>query len=141
MNLGTSKDKVRVLLDTNILISALGFCGLPRKVLLLALEKKVQAVTSPILQAELREVISKKFPKLSPSLTAVEKIIKKSFRVVQPRMTVNVLRDTDDNRVLEAALEGKCSYIITGDKELLELALFENIEILTVNKFLEKSNL
>ena len=138
MNLGTREDRIRVLLDTNILISALGFGGIPKKVFLLALEKKIQAVTSPILLAELREVISKKFPKLSPYLATTEKIIKKSFIIVQPRATINILKDTDDDRVLEAALEGKCNFIITGDKELLELGIFKNIEILPASKFLEK---
>ena len=140
MNLGTNKDRVRVLLDTNILISALGFGSIPRKIFLLALEKKIQAVTSPILLAELGEVISKKFPKLSPQLPAVEKIIKKSFLTVQPKSVINILKDTDDNRVLEAAIKGNCSFIITGDEELLELGLFEGIEILAASGFLERYN-
>jgi len=136
MNLGTSKDPVKVLLDTNILISAVGFGGEPRKVFLLALQKKIQAVTSPILLAELREVISKKFPKLVPYLTRIEKGIKKSFIIVQPEMTINILKDTDDNRVLEAAVDGECEYIVTGDKELLELDTFRRIKIIPVVHFL-----
>ncbi|MDP2720731.1 MAG: putative toxin-antitoxin system toxin component, PIN family [bacterium] len=136
MNLGTSKDPVKVLLDTNILISAIGFGGGPRKVFLLALQKKIQGVTSPILLAEFREVISKKFPKLIHHLTRIEKGIKKSFIIVQPEMTINILKDTDDNRVLEAAVDGKCEYIFTGDKELLELDTFRGIKILPVARFL-----
>ena len=140
MALGTSGNRVKVILDTNILISALGLGGIPRKVFILALEKKILAVTSPILIAELREVISKKFPKLSQHLPAIERVIKDSFLIVQPETIINILKDTDDNRVLEAALEGMCSFIITGDKELLDLGYFDNIEILTANRFLEKLN-
>ena len=137
MNLGTSKDKVRVLLDTNILISALGFGGLPRKTFTLAVEKKIRAVTSPTLLAELKEVVSKKFPKLSPNLAAIEKIIKKSFIIVQPKTTINVLKDIDDNRVLEAALEAKVKFIVTGDKELLGLKEFKDIKIVSPTEFLK----
>lgn len=136
MDLDTSRNLVRVLLDTNILISAIGFGGEPRKVFLLALQKKIQGVTSPILLAELREVISKKFPKLTPHLTGIEKVIKKTFIIVQPEMTITILKDTDDNRVLEAAVAGKCEYIVTGDRELLELDTFRGIKIVPVVRFL-----
>lgn len=139
MNSGTNENRTKVLLDTNILISALIFGGEPRKIFLLTLERKIQAVTSPILLAELREVISKKFPKLIPNLAIIEKIIKKSFTIVQPEISVNILKDTDDNRVLEAAVEGKCSFIITGDKELLELKSFKDIGIVKVSNFLRGS--
>lgn len=136
MNLGTAENPTKVVVDTNILISAIGFGGKPRQVLLQALEKKVQGVISPILLAELFEVVSKKFPKLEPKISAVEKKIKKSFILVQPKQSLNILEDEDDNRVLEAAVEGKCNYIITGDVELLRLDSYKNIKIVTADQFL-----
>src|SRR3989344_5157433 len=130
MSLDTEKNPVKVLLDTNISISALGFRGKPRKVFLLALQKKVQGIISPILLAELHEVVSKKFPKIAFNLPRIEKRIRKNFIIVQPDISITILKDTDDNRVLEAAVEGKCNYIVTGDKELLELGTFKGIKIL-----------
>ena len=47
-----------------------------------------------------------------------------------------VIRDQDDNRVLEAAIEGNCSHIITGDKGLLDIVTFKDITILTPDDFL-----
>jgi len=70
-------------------------------------------------------------------LTFINKKIKKKLKVVKPKDTINILKkDQDDNRILEAAIEGKCSYIVTGDKELVELRTFKGIKILTASQFL-----
>src|ERR1041385_8567715 len=102
MNLDIKKNPVKVLLDTNILISALGFGGKPRQVLQMVLEKKLKAISSPILLAEFHEVISKKFPQLSAHLQRIENKVKKVFIIVNPKQSINIVRDIDDNRVLEA---------------------------------------
>ena len=137
MSLGMDVKPVRVILDTNILISAIGFGGKPREILRFCLENKVKAITSQILIAELQEVISKKFPELIYKLDQIQRRINKKFKKVQPKNILKILNDEDDNRVLEAAAEGKCSYIITGDKELLDLRVFKNIKIVTVDQFLK----
>ncbi|MDO8429036.1 MAG: putative toxin-antitoxin system toxin component, PIN family [Candidatus Daviesbacteria bacterium] len=181
MNLGTAKRSARVVIDTNVLISALGFGGKPREILILATLRKIQAVTSAVLLAELQEVINKKFPILEPKLDLIVKKITRKFILVHPKTILKVLRDEDDNRVLEASLTGKCDYIITGDeapaglrpgyllpsaqwernpseaenfshssmglrpgfsakgdKDLLDLATFKGIKILTPKQFLEE---
>jgi putative PIN family toxin of toxin-antitoxin system len=138
MNSGIKKNKVSVLLDTNILVSAIGFGGKPRQILQLALKKKIRAATSPILLAEFHEVITKKFPQLALHLEVIGKKIKKVFIIVHPKNTINIVRDIDDNRVLEAAIEGKCQYIVTGDMDLLSLKTFQEIKIVTPEIFLQE---
>ncbi|HVF69360.1 MAG TPA: putative toxin-antitoxin system toxin component, PIN family [Xanthomonadales bacterium] len=137
MSSATVANRTKIVLDTNIIISAIGFGGKPRQILLLVLDNKVKGVTSNILLAELDEVINKKFPALEPDLERITKKIKKRFIFVHPTETMNIQKDKDDNRVLEAAVEGKCNYIITGDKELLELAAYQKIKILTSGEFLK----
>src|SRR5438046_2440837 len=100
MNSDIRKNPVKVLLDTNILISALGFGGKPRQILLLILEKKIKAVTSQILLAEFHEVIIKKFPHLAFHLKRLENKIKKVFISVHPKESITIVKDVDDNRVL-----------------------------------------
>ena len=138
MNLDIRKKRVNVLLDTNILISAIGFGGKPRQILQLVLEKKIKAVTSPILLAEFHEVVNKKFPKLAPHLLLIETKLKRTFLVVHPQVALSIVRDKDDNRVLEAALQGNCQYIITGDKDLLDLKIYQEINIVTSEIFLKE---
>ena len=132
-----AKNPPKIVLDTNIIISALGFGGKPRQILFLALEEKIQVVTSPILLAELQEVINKKFPLLKNNLSLLLKEIEDIFINIQPQIILEVVRDEDDNRVLEAAIEGKCDYIITGDKDLLDLEVYKNIKILTPKQFID----
>lgn len=133
-----AKNPPRVLLDTNILISAHVFGGKPEQIYNLVLERQIEAVTSQILIAELTETLTKKFDFDLVRIEQFKKIIKKHFKMVYPKKTINILRDDDDNRVLEAAITGKCDAIITGDKELLELASYRHIKILTPEQFLKK---
>lgn len=128
--------KVKVILDTNILISALGFGGKPREIFKLVLDKKIKAISSYILLAEFDDVISKKFPKLTSELNRIQKQFKKNIKIVKPNHSVHILQDEPDNRVLEAALEGNCEYIITGDNDLLDLKTYKNITILKPDDFL-----
>lgn len=127
---------MKIVLDTNILISAFIFGGKPRQILSLVLEEKIQAFTSPVLIAEFFDVVNKKFDLSDEELFLTKSQIENKFIIVQPEKTINIVRDDDDNRVLEAALEGKCSYIITGDRDLLDLKIYKNIKIVTPDTFL-----
>ena len=136
MNTGPVVSLPKVILDTNIIISALGIHGKPREILSLILDNQIQGVISSVLLAELEDVVNKKFPLLSSDLEKTKKQIRKKFKMVNPKQTVKILQDIDDNRVLEAAMTGKCSYIVTGDSDLLILKTFHQIKILTPNDFL-----
>lgn len=136
MSLDTVRKLHRVVLDTNIIISALVFGGKPEQIYNLVLEKQILVITSPILLAELTEILIKKFKFNAIKMKQLERIIKKHFKLVYPDKIINVVADEDDNRVLEAAIEGKCGYIVTGDKKLLDLGSFKKIEIITADQFL-----
>lgn len=138
MNTDTGETAVRVILDTNIFISALVFGGVPEKVLRVVLKQDIQVITSPVLQAEAIDIITKKFPLSLEDMYLLEEEMQKSFIIVRPSMVVNIARDKDDNRVLEAAVEGECNFIITGDQDLLDLEKYKNIKIITPSQFLEK---
>lgn len=128
---------LRVVLDTNILFSAIGFGGKPARIVLLVTKEEIEAITSPILIAELEEALTKKLALGEEYIELALEDIRDNFTIVHPGEEINVLKDTDDNRVLEAAVEGKCEYIITGDKELLTLKIYKGIKILTADEFLD----
>lgn len=136
MNIGTVKKPPRVVLDTNIIISALIYGGKPQQVYDLSLNKQIFVITSLILLAELTEILIKKFNFDLNRIKQLEKIVKRNFQTVHPLKTIKLLEDQDDNRVLEAAYEGNCDYIVTGDKELLKLSVFKKIKIVTADEFL-----
>ena len=137
MNIATEGKPQRVLLDANVIVSALVFGGKPGHILALLLEKKFCVISSPILFAEIEDVINKKFPLSSEDLRLFRKQTQKTFEIVNPKETISLLKDDSDNRVLEAAVEGKCQYIITGDKELLSLGKFKGVKIVKVAEFLD----
>lgn len=130
-------ENLKLVLDTNILISAIAFGGKPEEVLNLVLDEKVIAVTSPILLAEFQEVYNKNFPLKFVDFELTLERIEEIFKMVKPKRSLKIVRDEDDNRVLEAAVEGNCDFIITGDKDLLDLGKYKKINIMKADEFLE----
>ncbi len=137
MNTGMATNPPRVVLDTNILISSFSFGGKPREVLFKVLGKEIAGVTSQILVAELIDVERKKFNLTRTDTKLIETQIEDNFEIVFPTKSVKVCRHDSDNRVLEAAIEGKCDFIVTGDKDLLILKRYKSVTILKPSEFLD----
>lgn len=138
---------MRLVLDTNILVSAFLWDGTPGKLIELAGEQEVELYTSQALLDELAEVLRRK--KLSRQVqatgfTAAE--IVKHYRRLAHRVTVRQLtrrisRDADDDQVLACALAARAELIVSGDKDLLTLKSFRDIPVVTAGeavRFLEK---
>ena len=128
---------MKVVLDTNIVISAIVFGGLPEQILKKVRQKEIIAVSSLSLIAELIDILSKKFGFPKNKLKLIEKKIKKISMIVYPDKTINVLEDEPDNRVLEAGFEGEAEYIVTGDKDLLRFGEYKGIKIVTAKIFFD----
>ncbi len=131
---------LRVVLDTNILISGVLFPGKPRAVLELAIEGKIEAVSSRALLEEFSGVLERpKFRLQTVEVHAIAEELEAILLIVFPERRVSAIKeDPDDNAVLECALEAKADMIVTGDSHLLKLKGFRGIEILTADEFLEK---
>jgi putative PIN family toxin of toxin-antitoxin system len=129
---------MRVVADTNILISAFLYGGLPRVFLDLSLGGAFALTTSGALLDELNEKLLGKFAVPDTKALAFLLQLKHKARVVHPTPVLNaVLDDPDDNRVLECAVAGKAEFIVSGDKHLLRLGSHAGIAILTVRQFLQ----
>jgi len=125
---------MRILLDTNVLVSAILYGEQPRQILRFVLSGKAVGITSEVLVNELVEVLRFKFGVGQGTLVLLEKLMTENFVVVEPVETVRILHDEADNRVLEAALAGKCDFIITGDKELLCLDECDVVKIISASE-------
>lgn len=135
--MGKSSNALRVVIDTNVVISSIVYGGIPKQVLELVIDKYIMAVTTRVLLAECIDVLSKKFHFTSQMLAYAESLMLDSFEIVQPERTISLLEDDDDNRVLEAAVAGYCDYIVTGDKDVLRLKQYRETAIVTAGEFLE----
>lgn len=123
---------MRIVADTNTLVSGFGWGGPPGQVVDAVLSGRVTLVTSPALLGELARVLA--YPKLAAVFddpTAVMAAVAQAADTVEPAERVSVLADEPDNRVLEAAAAGRADLIVTGDKALRELASFCGIPIVT----------
>jgi putative PIN family toxin of toxin-antitoxin system len=130
---------LRVVLDTNVLISGILFGGKPRKILEIAIRGDIRLCLSEPILEELRGVLQRSKFDYSPEM--IQSILTELTGIadfVNPSETLNViLEDPEDNRSLECAVEAKANYIISGDLHLLKLSRYRNIEVLNVAAFLE----
>ena len=128
---------MRVVIDTNIWISYL--LGSLLKILdERILAKEIKVVVSEEMLKELSEVTSR--PKFRNVFTHQRKkelfsLLDSYASVVFPKQKVNACRDKKDNFLLEAALEGKVQYLVTGDEDLLVLKTFHRTKIIEPKKF------
>lgn len=127
----------RVVIDSNVVISGLVFGGTPYIVLLLAVSGQIQSVISKVILSEIEEAFERKFPlSFEDKELMIQEYTQESIDVQLHGEEINVSRDPDDNKIIEAAVEGNCQYIVTGDKDLLILKNYKKIKILTPSEFL-----
>jgi len=128
---------VRILFDTNVLVSAFTTHGLCHQAYERALIQ-VQIVTAPRLLDELRRSLSVKMRienKLADEICAE---LENELELVEPEPLLKpVCRDRDDDWVLAAALAGRVEIIVSGDKDLLALKEFRGVKILSPRQFIE----
>jgi uncharacterized protein len=128
----------RVVLDTNVYISALMFGGLPGSLLDLAFLRSFTLIISSPLLEELDEKLRDKFGVSPEDAAFLHARLERVAQVVEPRGILSVIaEDPDDNRVLECAVEGRAELIVSGDRHLLKLAKYQGISIVTVRQFMD----
>lgn len=127
---------MRVVLDTNVLISAFFWDGKERGVLLTCRNKMHQSITSPSILEELERVLSGKFDVPKEELAEYTRSILVMSEVVLTTGVIDVVKeDPDDNVILETAVLGLADAIITGDRHLLKLNPYKEIKIVHASKF------
>lgn len=130
---------MRAVIDTNVLISAVFWPGKPKQLLNKIRRGEITFLTSDVLLSELKEVLTRKDKPFKLSEEEAERVraaIRDLAEVIQPHSHVTRCRDEPDNRVLECGLDGRADWIITGDRDLLDLQSFMGIKIATVANFL-----
>jgi len=122
---------MRLVLDTNVIISALLFDGLPEKLLLSTLGGLHELVLSSYIIAETTRILEERFKVQPTNLKLLQQLLGEA-EVVYFQPFLNVITDEPDNRILETAVRGSADYLVTGDKLLLKLKEYKNIKIISV---------
>lgn len=131
---------MRLVLDTNVVVSALIWGGVPYQLLAAAVAETVDLCTSPALLDELRDVLAR--PHLAGRLMQQQRLVSQAVDFyarlclcVEPLHTPRVVpNDPDDDHVVAAAMQAQAQWIISGDKHLLELGGRIPIAVLTANQ-------
>ncbi len=130
---------MRILIDTNIVISGLFFHGLPNQLLSELNFEKFNVCINDEIFDEYRTQIDKKV--LKPKYRLDRELRQKFFSSLQSFKKVSdlkVCRDPKDDKFINCAIDAKAIYIVSGDNDLLTLKNFAGVEIVTAREFYEK---
>jgi putative PIN family toxin of toxin-antitoxin system len=129
---------LRVVFDTNIFISAFVIPGgKAEEVYLRVLRGDFDLCSSVAILTETAQKLRDKFGWPENQIVRLLQAISKVATVIKTRPHLHVLADEPDNRILECAVKAAADFIVTGDKHLLSLKIFQDIRIITLSNFLE----
>lgn len=130
---------MRIVIDTNVVASAIFFGGRPKDLIELLVSSKLEAFASSEIILEYKETIEElcsKYPN-KPFRLPLAAIIS-SINLIVPTSIINVCRDPDDNKFIECAVDADCLFIVSGDKDLLALEQYDKVHIVTVSDFIKQ---
>ena len=129
---------MRIVIDTNVLISGVFFGGFPRRVLSAVVRRQITACATAEIINEYEEIVQEMIDRRQGRLnsTILTPLIR-VMEIVEPTESVNVCRDPEDDKFLECARDSGALYIVSGDKDLLVLSEYEEIQIVTAKAFCE----
>ena len=131
---------VYLVLDTNVVISAILFGGIPGKLIELWKKGSITPLITEDIMAEYLRVLA--YPKFKLSEEEVHYIIHQEilpfFKVVNSKPGPSIIKkDPDDDKFIQCAIAGQAKIIISGDRHLLAQKSYKEIKILTLSQFLE----
>jgi len=131
---------MRVVLDTNVLISAIFFSGPPSGILSAWIDDEFELVVSTDILEEYRATasrIAERFPAVGVG-PVLDRIALHALLVDPVRLPDDACTDRDDIKFLECAVAARAAYVISGDRALLRVSGYEGIEVVTPRRFLDE---
>lgn len=130
---------MRVVIDTNVVISGTFFGGRPRQVLEAVVDGRVDAFATTEIVGEYQEVIEEMIDRRQGHLRRdVLAPFEAALSFVEPRTRVQVCRDPDDDKFIGCAVDAHAARIVSGDKDLLTIGSYAGVTIVTAAKFCER---
>lgn len=137
---------MKIVMDTNVIISAIAFGGIPREILELIFNREVYNYISDDILDEIKEVLQR--PKFNYDALKIKFIIHELEQISEYMEPIKIneaksqiqstVRDQDDNCIIAMAIAGACDYLVTGDDDLLILQEVNQIKIVTPREFMQK---
>lgn len=128
---------MRAVLDTNVVMSAIFFGGVPLKIVRAAFARRIELVATNVILSEYREVaqrLHEQFPSVNCRRPLA--ILESKLMMVSPAaLNGNVCRDPDDDAILACALSAKAKVICSGDGDLIALDGYRGLKIMQPSDF------
>ena len=138
MNTENAKELLRVVLDTNVYVSA--FNHKERQIFQIwqqAVNNNYILLVSPPIIKEIAETLRDVFNWEEKEIIRHLKLVVKIGKIITPKTILSVIQeDLEDNRILECAVDGKASIIVSGNKHLQRLKIYEGIAVIRPIEFI-----
>lgn len=130
---------MRVVVDTNVVVSGVFFGGMPSRVLKAWRDGKFDLVVSPEISDEYRRVGEKLAARFAGvSLAPFLALLVMTAEIIEPpELPEQVSRDRDDDKFIACAVAGGCQIIISGDRDLLEISGYQGVKVVAPREFLD----
>lgn len=130
---------MKIVIDTNVLISGVFFGGFPRKILSSVVGQEITACATAEIINEYEEIVQEMIDKKQGhiDITILTPLIK-AMEIIVPTTYVKICRDPDDDKFLGCAKDSHALYIVSGDKDLLTIKEYGNVQIVTAKVFCEQ---
>lgn len=128
---------MKIVIDTNIIISGIFFGGKPRELLKQWFSGKCTVICTEDILREYRRTIEKLTEKTKRDVSeSIITTIVENLEMIETVVFESYSRDPDDDKFINCAISGNVKYIVSGDKDLLVLEQVSGIEIIEISDFL-----
>lgn len=130
---------MRVVLDTNILVSATMWDNsVSNKLIRVLAEKDIEIFTSYDILEEYKKVLRRDFKYEEEDINKIILELLSYMQIIEPTIIIKVvIKDPDDDRIIECAVDSNSDFIISYNKHLLEIGEYKEIKIITPEDFLK----
>lgn len=128
---------MKIVLDTNVLMSGIFFDGPPHEILKLWWDGQIELLISDAIFEEYQRVglvLTKKYQGID--ISSFLNLIQRRAILIDTLVEIhNICADSDDDKFLECAVNAKCNMIVSGDKHLLAVSGFQGVQVLSPKEF------
>lgn len=128
--------EVKIVLDTNVLVSGIFWGGVPEKILEQAIVGEIQLYATESILDEYFRIIDKIGKKDKDLASQWKMLLVKIIKVIRADVKIEICRDPKDNMFLECAVASRAKYIVSGDDDLISLVSIEKTLIITAKEYL-----
>ena len=129
---------MRLVIDTNVVVSAVFFGGRPAELLRMVIRHELAAVATTEIVDEYQLTVNYLLDKYDGRELRISMVpIFSALEIIPTSSRVEICRDPDDDKFIACAIDGHCHYVVSGDKDLLSLKRYGDVKIFTVADFLE----